>query len=121
MPLSAETPAPVSTATLAADFNSLAAACIGFGETHELEAQRVDEGIPAGFDDVVGDADSRPAFFMVGPFDENANLGRRPLFRIENANFVVSQADVGDFRIARCEAFAQRHIESVHRSVALGG
>jgi len=83
-----------------------------FGETHQLEADGVDEGFPTGVDDVFADAYGAPTAAVVAPFDEDADMGGGAFVGIEDADFVVGQADFRDLRIQLGKALAQADVEA---------
>ena len=89
-----------------------------FGEAHQFQADGVDQGFPTGFDDVFADADGAPAAAVVAPFDQDADVGGGAFVGIEDADFVVGQADVGDLRVELGEALAQADVEGVEGAVA---
>src|ERR1039457_2087887 len=70
-----------------------------FGKAHQLQADGVDEGFPTGVDDVLADADGGPTAAVVAPLDEDADIGGGTFAGIEDADFVIGEADVGDLRI----------------------
>jgi hypothetical protein len=55
-----------------------------------------DEGFPAGFDDVLVNTDRGPGFLLILEFGENADLRGGPGLGINNADFIIRQADLGD-------------------------
>ena len=54
---------------------------------------------------------------MVAPFDQDADVGGGALVGIEDADFVVGQADVGDLRVELGEALAQADVQGVEGAV----
>src|ERR1035441_3624014 len=80
-------------------FHGLFDGVIFFGEAHQLQADGVDEGFPTGVDDVFADADGGPTAAVVAPLDEDADMGGGAFAGIEDADFVIGEADVGDLRI----------------------
>src|ERR1035437_1914710 len=89
-----------------------------FGEAHQLQADGVDEGFPTGVDDVFADAYGAPTAAVVAPFDEDADISGGAFVGIENADFVIGQADVGDLRIELGKALAQADVEGVEGAVS---
>src|ERR1035438_1195424 len=88
-----------------------------FGKTHELQADGIDEGFPTGVDDVFADTDGAPTAAVVAPLDEDADIGGGALAGIEDADFVIGEADVGDLRIEPGKALAQADVEGVEGAV----
>src|ERR1017187_6106712 len=88
-----------------------------FGEAHQLQADGVDEGFPTGVDDVLADADGAPTAAVVAPLDEDADIGGRAFAGIEDADFVIGEADVGDLRIEPGKALAQADVQGVEGAV----
>src|ERR1035441_2965980 len=84
-----------------------------FGETHELQADGIDEGFPTGVDDVLGDTYGGPTAAVVAPLDEDADIGGGAFAGIEDADFVIGEADVGDLRIEPGKALAQADVQGV--------
>src|ERR1035438_4433464 len=88
-----------------------------FGEAHQLQADGIDEGFPTGVDDVFRDAYGAPTATVVAPFDEDANIGGGAFAGIEDADFVIGEADVGDLRIEPGKALAQADVQGVEGAV----
>src|ERR1019366_4441179 len=88
-----------------------------FGEAHQFQADGVDEGFPTGVNDVFRDADGAPTTAVVAPLDEDADIGGGAFAGIEDADFVICEADVGDLRIEPGEALAQADVEGVEGAV----
>src|SRR4029077_8862688 len=82
-----------------------------FGEPHQLQADGIHQGLPAGFDHVVGDAHRGPAFAVVAPLDEHADVGGSALAGIEHAHLVIGQTHVGDLRVELREALAEAEVQ----------
>ena len=80
-------------------FDGLFDGVVLLGEAHQLQADGVYQGLPTGFDDVFADADGAPTAAVVAPFDQDADVGGGAFVGIEDADFVVGQADVGDLRV----------------------
>ena len=55
---------------------------------------------------------------MVAPFDQHADVGGGALVGIEDADFVVGEADVGDLRVELAQALAQADVQGVEGAVA---
>ena len=83
-----------------------------------LEA--VDQRLQAGFDDVLVDADRPHSDVPSLALDEHARPRRRAGRRVDDADFVVGQADVLEVAVELDERGAQRGVERVHRAVAFG-
>src|ERR1039457_7390620 len=88
-----------------------------FGEAHQLQADGVDEGFPTGVDDVLADADGAPTAAVVAPLDEDTDMGGGAFAGIEDAGFVIGEADVGDLRIEPGKALAQADVQGVEGAV----
>src|ERR1035438_1901081 len=88
-----------------------------FGKTHELQADGIDEGFPTGVDDVFADTDGAPTAAVVAPLDEDADIGGGAFAGIEDADFVIGEADVGNLRIEPGKALAQAEVEGVEGAV----
>ena len=86
----------------------------------ETVDDRVEEGLPGGFDDVLRDADRRPDDFAVGGVDEDAGDRPRAPAGVEDPDPVVDQVDAVQNRIGGADGLAQGRVEGVDRSVALG-
>src|ERR1035437_3660981 len=99
-------------------FHGFFDAVVLFGETHQLEADGVYQGFPTGVDDVFADAHGAPTAAVVGPFDEDADIGGGTFVGIEDADFVIGQADVGDLRIELGKALAQADVQGVEGAVS---
>src|SRR5580700_3336987 len=80
-------------------FDGFSDGLVLLGEAHQFEPDGVDQCGPTGFDDVVGNARGGPVLVVVRPFDQHADLGRRPLVRIEHADFVIHKPHVGNLRV----------------------
>src|SRR5215467_6549370 len=65
----------------------------------ELVLDRVDEGVPRGLDDVVGDAHRAPRLVSVARGHEHARLGAGALGLVEDANLVVEQRHLAEVRV----------------------
>src|SRR5512138_541487 len=83
----------------------------------ELVFDRVDEGLPRGFDDVVGHADGTPGLVAVTRGDQDARLRGRALRLVEDADLVVQKLHGLEVRIELFERLAERVVERVHRTV----
>src|SRR5262249_15185299 len=57
----------------------------------KLVFNRIDQGEPAGFDDVLAHADGAPDIVMIGRFDDHPDAGRRASFAVHDADFVIDQ------------------------------
>ena len=84
-----------------------------------LVLEAVDQGQPAGSDDVVGDADRPPRRLAIGGNDEHAGAGGGSTGAIDDADFVIGQPDVVDPRVEWPESLAQSCIKGVDRAVSL--
>ena len=58
---------------------------------------------------------------MVGRFDQDAHLGSRGLIGIEDAHLVIGQLDFADRRVETFERLAYGIVQSIDRTIALGG
>src|SRR3954470_1863137 len=87
----------------------------------EAGLQRVDQGLPAGLDHVLRDADRTPGVGPVGGVQQHPRHGARRLGLVEDADLVVDQLDVGEVRIRLGDRRSQRGVERVDRAVALRG
>src|SRR3954453_19080261 len=65
----------------------------------EAGLQRVDQGLPAGLDHVLRDADRTPGVGPVGGVEQHPRHGARRLGLVEDADVVVDELDVGEVRI----------------------
>src|SRR3954452_5642432 len=82
--------------------------------------ERVHEGVPAGLDDVLADADGAPGVRAVRGVEQHARHGARRLLLVEDADLVVDELDVGEVRIGLRDGRAQGGVKRVHGAVALG-
>src|SRR6201993_3051455 len=85
------------------------------------EPERVEERVPRGGDEVLGDADRAPHVVPVGGVDEHARDGVRALRLVEDADLEVDELDVTKVRIDLADGVAQGVVERVYGAVALGG
>src|SRR5215208_4172043 len=90
------------------------------GSVHAV-LQSIDERLPGGFDDVLGDPDGAPHPLAVGRVYEDAGGGRRGAVLVEDADLVVGEVDLFQLRIVGYYGFPQRLIQGVYRTVALRG
>src|SRR5215211_4643398 len=90
------------------------------GSVHAV-LQSIDERLPGGFDDVLGDPDGAPHPLAVGRVYEDAGGGRRGAVFVEDADLVVGEVDLFKLRIVGYYGFPQRLIQGVYRTVALRG
>src|SRR5690348_17127830 len=61
----------------------------------ELVLDAVNEGGPAGFDDVFVDADGAPGLVVVAAFDDDADAGGGGGLAVDDADLVIDQVHVG--------------------------
>src|ERR671920_1520565 len=83
--------------------------------------QSIDERLPGGFDDVLGDPDGPPHPLAVRRVYEDAGRRGRGAVLVEYADLVVGEVDLFQLRIVRPDGLPQRLVERVDRTVALGG
>src|ERR671914_936320 len=83
--------------------------------------ERVDEGLPARLDDVLGDADRAPGVGPVAGVEQHARDRPRALALVEDAHLEVHELDVAQVRVALANGVAQSLVQRVHRPVPLGG
>ncbi len=76
--------------------------------------------MPAGADDVEGDADGAPGVFTISAVDEDAGFGGAAELGVADADAVVAETDVVDLGIMVFECFAEGAVKGVDRSVAVG-
>src|SRR5450755_4754810 len=57
---------------------------------------------------------------MIGPFDQNTNLGLGSRLCPQHPDLVIGQADIRDGRIDGSEALPQTNVKSVHRALPDG-
>src|SRR5918995_3144253 len=81
--------------------------------------EAVYEGLPGGFDDVLGDADGSPHPLAVRRVYEDAGRCGRGAVLVEDADLVVGEVDLVQLRIVRPDGFPQRLIEGVYRTITL--
>src|SRR5918997_6285663 len=81
--------------------------------------EAVYQGLPGGFDDVLGDADGAPHPLAVCGVYEDAGRGRRGAVFIQDADLVVGEVDLFQLRIVRPYGFSQRLVKGVDGTVAL--
>ena len=91
------------------------------GPAQHAALERVDERLPGGRDDVLGDADRAPHLGAVGGVEQHARDRARALVLVEDADLEVDELDVGEVRVDLADRGAQRAVERVDRPVALGG
>src|SRR5262249_52116835 len=84
----------------------------------QLVLDRVHQGLPGGFDDVVGHADSTPGLVAVARGDEHSRLGRRALGLLEDAHLVIEEPHATEVRVELFQGLAQSVVEGVDRTVA---
>src|SRR5918995_5488780 len=83
--------------------------------------EAVYEGLPGGFDDVLGDADGSPHPLAVRRVYEDAGRCGRGAVLVEDADLVVGEVDLIQLRIVRPDSFPQRLIEGVDGTIAFCG
>ena len=88
---------------------------------HHPVLDRVDEGFPAGLDDVLAHADAAPGVVAVAGVEQHPRDGAGALVLVEDAHLVVHELDVAQMRVLLRDGLAQRRVEGVDRAVALGG
>ena len=81
---------------------------------------RVDQGAPAGLNDVVADTDGSPLFLTVAAEKQDASFGSCAHVAVDDADFVVLEFHFIDLRIGGAQGFAQSAIECVDRAVTFG-
>src|SRR5206468_8658409 len=69
----------------------------------QRQLEGVGQGLAAGLDDVLGDADGAPAVAAVQGLDEDAGLGAGGGLGIEDAHLEVAQLDLAQERVVRVE------------------
>src|ERR671921_468137 len=89
--------------------------------TVHAEFEAINQGLPGGFDDVLGDADGAPHTLAVRRVYEDAGGGGRGAVLIQDADLVVGEMDLLQLRIVRPYGFSQRLIQGVDGTVALCG
>src|SRR5207245_9338625 len=87
----------------------------------QLVLDRVDERLPRGLDDVVGDTDGAPGLVAIARGDEHAGLGGRALGLVQDAHFVVEELHGPEVRIELLESLTKRVVEGVDRTVPRRG
>ncbi len=81
----------------------------------------IDEGSPAGFDDVFAYTDGMPGVVFIGAVDVHADACRGACLAVDNADFVVDELHCLDAGIEGGEGFSQSRVHGVDRSVSFGG
>ena len=84
------------------------------------ELKRVDERLPGGLDHVLGDPDGAPHALAVGGVEQHPRDRVGPLRLVEDPDLEVDELDLGELRVDLDERLAQRTVERVDRTVALG-
>src|SRR5215210_1494279 len=92
----------------------------GLGTRLEGVLERVHQRLPGGLDDVLGDADGAPLPLAIRGIEQDPGHRARPVVLVEDPHFVVRQLDVGQMRMPVEDRAAERLVERVHRTVALG-
>ena len=87
----------------------------------ERVLERIDERLPRGLDDVLGDARASSSERAVGGVEKNPRDRRRAVVLVEDPDLEVGQLDLGDLRVLLGDRRPQRPVERVDRTVALGG
>ena len=82
--------------------------------------ERVDERLPGRLDHVLRDADRAPHLVAVGGVEQHARDRAGPLRLVEDPDLEVDEVDLRQMRMDLDERVAQRPVERVHRTVALG-
>src|SRR5690606_32665312 len=86
----------------------------------DLVLDGVDEGLPGGLDDVLGDADRLPLVLVVGRLDEDARDRGGAVAAVQDAHLVVDEPHLAQFGVEALERLAERAVEGVDRPVADG-
>src|SRR5215210_8862926 len=86
------------------------------GSLHAV-LQSIDERLPGGFDDVLGDPYGSPHPFAVRGVYEDAGRGGRGAVLIQDADLVVGEVDLLQLRIVRAYGLPQRLIQRVDGTV----
>src|SRR5919112_1589638 len=87
--------------------------------TVHAEFEAINQGLPGGFDDVLGDADGAPHTLAVRRVYEDAGRCGRGAVLVEDADFVVGEVDLFQLRIVRPDGLPQRLVEGVYGTVTL--
>src|SRR5215210_8329374 len=90
------------------------------GSVHAV-LQSIDERLPGGFDDVLGDPDGAPHPLAVGRVYEDAGRRGRGAVLVEDADLVVGEVDLFQLRIVRPYGLSQGLIQRVYGTVTLCG
>src|SRR5215208_8179331 len=85
------------------------------------ELQPIYQGLPGGFDDVLGDADGAPHPLAVGGVYEDAGRGGGGAVLVQDADLVVGEVDLLELGIVRPYGLSQGPVQGVDGTVALGG
>src|SRR5438094_6019766 len=87
----------------------------------QLVLDRVDERLPRGLDDVVGNTDGAPGLVAIARGDEHARLGGRALRLVQDSHFVVEELHGPEARIELLQSLTKRVVEGVDRTVPRRG
>src|SRR5207245_10425578 len=82
----------------------------------QLVLDRVDERLPRGLDDVVGDADGAPGLVAIARRDEHASLGGRALRLVQDSHRVVEELHGPWARRELLQSLTKRVVEGVDRT-----
>src|SRR4051794_12182118 len=83
--------------------------------------QSVHQGLPGGFDDVLGDADGAPHSLAVGRVYKDAGRGGGGAVLVQDADLVVGEVDLLELGIVRPDGVSQSAVQGVDGAVAFGG
>ena len=87
----------------------------------ELVLDAIDEGLVGRLDDILGYADSAPAFFFVSRFNKHPDLCGSPLARGKHAHFVIMEFYILEFRIELVERLSQGMVDCIDRTFSFCG
>ena len=79
----------------------------------------VHQGLPARLDDVFGDADGTPGFFLVTGFQEHLDPRGCTLAPLHDSNLEVDQVHLADLGVEFRQGLSKGVVEGVHRAVSL--